>query len=32
VVVVKDKILRLAITIGGIVAVALAGGAALKPF
>ena len=32
VIVVKDKILRLAITIGGIVAVALAGGATLKPF
>jgi hypothetical protein len=28
----KDKILRLAITLGGIVAVALSGGAALKPF
>ena len=32
VIVVKDKILRLAITVGGIVAVALAGGATLKPF
>jgi hypothetical protein len=32
VIVVKDKILRLAITLGGIVAVALAGGATAKPF
>ena len=32
VIVMKGRILRLAITIGGIVAVALAGGAALKPF
>jgi|GraSoiStandDraft_41_1057321.scaffolds.fasta_scaffold1342532_1 hypothetical protein len=28
----KDRILRLAITLGGIVAIALAGGATLKPF
>jgi hypothetical protein len=28
----KDRILRLAITFGGIVAIALAGGATLKPF
>jgi hypothetical protein len=28
----KDLILRLAITLGGIVAIALAGGATLKPF
>ena len=28
----EDRILRLAITLGGIVALALAGGATLKPF
>jgi hypothetical protein len=28
----KDRILRLAITLGGIVAIGLAGGATLKPF
>jgi hypothetical protein len=28
----KDKVLRLAITLGGILAVALAGGATLKPW
>jgi hypothetical protein len=28
----KDRILRIAITLGGIVAIALAGGATLKPF
>jgi hypothetical protein len=28
----KDKVLRLAITLGGIFAVAMAGGATLKPW